>query len=308
MGGWRPFLFLFGGLLFASTSGPFFLASGMDAYTTAFSRMALAGGLLLGVELLRRPPWSGPGAESWRRVRALLPSILLGAAIFALHLLLWTAAFSFTSLGSSALLIVAQPAMAMVIGGLFGERFRPAMGVSIALAALAVFLVAAGDLEIGPSAWIGDGMCLLAALCVTLFIPVTQAARRALPMSLFLGLTFSFGAVLLAPFLRVSNFAIVEYGWREWRWLLGIVFVSTIGGHGLTNLAARRLSLFRMQVVTLLQPLLVLAIGAHLLDVRTGSTHLGAAALLVLAVAVGLWGTRERVLLPTRLTARFPGA
>src|SRR5690606_450654 len=102
MGGWRPFLFLFGGLLFASTSGPFFLASGMDAYTTAFSRMALAGGLLLGVELLRRPPWSGPGAESWRRVRALLPSILLGAAIFALHLLLWTAAFSFTSLGSSA--------------------------------------------------------------------------------------------------------------------------------------------------------------------------------------------------------------
>src|SRR5690606_30991976 len=146
--------------------------------------------------LLRRSPWRGCGAEHWRAARGLFPSILLGAAIFALHLVLWMGAFSFTTLDSSALLLVAQPIMAVVVGGLFGERFRPAMGISIAIAAVAVFLVAAGDLQIGPRAWVGDGMCLLAALCTTVFIPVTRVARRALPMSLFLGITFLLGALL----------------------------------------------------------------------------------------------------------------
>lgn len=299
MGGWTPFVCLFGGLLLVSTSGPFFLASGMDPYTVAFSRMTLAGALLLGMELWRRPPWSEGGAGHWRAMRGLFPSILLGAAIFALHLVLWMAAFSFTTLDSSALLLVAQPAMAVVVGGMYGERFRPAMGVSLALAGTAVFLVAAGDLELGPRAWIGDGMCLLAALCTTVFIPTTRVARKSLPMGLFLGVTFLLGALLLAPFLLLSDVSFFDYGWGQWGWLWGIVLVSTIGGHGLTNLAARRLSLFRLQVVTLLQPLLVLAIGMSLLDLPAGAPHLLAGALLVVAVAVGLWGTREAPLVPT---------
>lgn len=203
-------------------------------------------------------------------------------------------AFSFTTLDSSALLLVAQPIMAVVVGGLFGERFRPAMGISIAIAAVAVFLVAAGDLQIGPRAWVGDGMCLLAALCTTVFIPVTRVARRALPMSLFLGITFLLGALLLLA--EVSFF---DYRWSQWAWLWGIVIVATIGRHGLTNLAARRLSLFRIQLITLLQPLLVIAIGMSLLDLPAGAPHLLAGALLVVAVAVGLWGTRDAPLAPT---------
>src|SRR5690606_17597806 len=94
---------------------------------------------------------------SWRIVRKTFPSLALGSTIFALHLVLWMSAFEYTSLGSSALLLVAQPAMAVMVGGFFGERFRPAMGVSLALAGVAVFLVAAGDLELGPRTWIGDG-------------------------------------------------------------------------------------------------------------------------------------------------------
>lgn len=67
----------------------------------------------------------------------------------------------------------------------------------------------------------------------------------------------------------------------------------------LTNLAARRLSLFRIQLVTALQPLLVIAIGMSLLDLPAGAPHLLAGALLVVAVAVGLWGTRDAPLAPT---------
>nr|PZM91833.1 MAG: xapx domain-containing protein [Pseudomonadota bacterium] len=54
-----------------------------------------------------------------------------------------------------------------------------------------------------------------------------------------------------------------------------------------------------MQLVTLLQPLLVIAIGMSLLDLPAGAPHLLAGALLVVAVAVGLWGTRDAPVAPT---------
>lgn len=296
---WSSFGCLFGGLLLVSTSGPFFLASQMDPYAVGFTRMGLSGGLLFGYALFRYPPWSRAGRGRWRAARGLVPSLILGAGIFALHLLFWMSAFAYTSLGSSALLLVAQPAMAVVVGGYYGERFRPAMGVSLALAGVALFLVAAGDLELGPRAWIGDGLCLLAALCTTLFIPTTRVARRELPMPLFLGVTFLLGALFTAPLLPFSSTPLTAYGWDQWRWLLGIVLVSTVGGHGLTNLAARRFTLFRLNVVILLQPLLVIAIGAILFELRATLPQILAALLLLVAVAVGLWGTRDAELVPT---------
>lgn len=299
MGRWSSFGSLFGGLLFVSTSGPFFLASKMDPYTVGFARMGLAGGILFGYALFRYPPWSEAFARHWGAVRGLLPSVFLGAVLFALHLILWMSAFAYIGLGSSAILLVAQPALAVVVGSFYGERFRPLMGVSLALAAVALFLVAAGDLELGPQAWIGDGMCLLAALCTTVFIPATRVARRMLPMSLFLGSTFLLGSLFLAPFLYFAEAPFGSYGWEEWRWLWGIVLVSTIGGHGLTNLAARRFTLFRLNVVVLLQPLLVLAIGVSLFGLHATLTQVLAALLLLVAVAVGLWGTRDAPLVPT---------
>lgn len=294
---WSHLGILFGGLVLVSTSGPFFLASRMDPFTVGFFRMALSGGILLLYALLRHPPWRD--AAHWGALRCNFPALALGALIFALHLVLWMTALEFTSLGSSALLLVAQPAAAITVGGVFGERFRPAMGLSLALALAAVFLVTAGDLQLGPRKWIGDGLGVLAALCTVLFVPVTRRARARLPMALFLAVIFLLSAVALAPMVLLSKTALARYGWEQWRWLLGIVLVSTIGGHGLVNLAARRFSLFRLNVVTLLQPLLVLAIGASLFEVHASPAQLLGFGMLVLAVVVGLWGTRDTPLVHT---------
>jgi len=269
----------------------------MDPFTVGFFRMALSGGILLLYALLRHPPWRE--SVRWGALRRNLPSLALGAVVFALHLVLWMTALEFTSLGSSALLLVAQPALAIAVGGLFGERFRPAMGISLALALVAVFLVTAGDLQLGPRKWIGDGLGVLAALCTTVFVPITRRARACMPMALFLAAIFLFAAVALAPLIAFSGTAPGQYGWEQWRWLWGIVLVSTIGGHGLVNLAARRFSLFRLNVVTLLQPMLVLGIGASLFDVRASPEQLLGFGILLLAVIVGLWGTRDVPLVPT---------
>lgn len=293
MGRFSSYGSLFGGLLLLSTSGPFFLASRMDPWTVAVARLSSAGGLLLCAWLFTHRPWSHGSQESWRLVRGELPRLTLGAAIFVTHLLLWMHAFDYTSFASTVLLLVVQPALAAVIGGLFGERLQPAMWWSLAIAGVALCLVAAGELSIGPRAWIGDGMCILSALCTTLFVPTTQRARRRLPMSLFLGLVFSIGATGLLPVVLLRGGLTVGYGWESWGWLAAIVLVSTIGGHGLTNLAARSLSLFRLNIVILLQPLLAIGIGAALFDLSATSLQLLGGGLLLLAVAVGLWGTRE---------------
>lgn len=285
---------LFGGLLLLSTSGPFFLASGMDPFTVALARLSLSGLAFLVIYGIQHPPSEGRFTHHWGVARRMLGSICLGSLIFVVHLLLWMTAFEYTNFASTVLLLVAQPALAACVGSLVGERIHPAMGWSLGIAGVALVLVAAGDLNLGPRAWIGDGMCILAALCTTLFVPTTRRARATLPMPLFLGLVFSIGALLLLPAALWVDVRLGSYDGRAWAWLLGIVFVSTVGGHGLNNLAARRLSLFRLNVVILLQPLIAIAIGVALFEVTTTSWQLLGGALLPLAVAVGLWGTREK--------------
>lgn len=289
---------LFGGLLLLSTSGPFFLASEMDPFTVALGRLGLAGISFLLIFCARHPPTGASFARHLEAARRMTPTLLLGSLIFVLHLLLWMTAFQYTNFASTVMLLVAQPALAALVGSFLGERVQPAMGWSLGIATVALLLVAAGDLDLGPRAWIGDGMCVLAALCTTLFFPATKRARATLPMPLFLGLVFTGGAVVVAPLAWWVEAPVGSYGWSSWGWLLGIVFLSTVGGHGLTNLAARRLSLFRLNVVILLQPLIAIGVGVLLFEVTTNPFQILGGALLPLAVAVGLWGTRDDGFVP----------
>jgi drug/metabolite transporter (DMT)-like permease len=262
------------GLVLVSTSGPFIRMADMPTFTTVFWRMALAGPLFLLVA--RALP------------RAHLRAVLLGAALLAAHFLLWVGAFAYTDYASNLILLVAQPIMGAVASARLGEPTSARMWWGVGLAFAGLCVIAGGDVSLGPRALLGDAMCLAADLAMTLFYVVTRHARRAMPLPAFMGWTFVLGAAMTLPAALLAGQALVGHTDAQWGWLLALVVITTMAGHGAINFAARGVSLFAVNFVIVLEPAIAIGMGALLFHAPLGVSHVIGGAILAAAVIVGL--------------------
>jgi drug/metabolite transporter (DMT)-like permease len=274
---------LFAGLVLVSTSGPFVIMAGMDAYAVVLLRTTLGAAGFLALAActgkLRAP---GPHAA-----RLLAGGLLLGA-----HFLLWVKAFDLTNYASNLLLLVAQPIIAALLAVQLGERATWETWVSLALATVGLALITRGDFALGRRALIGDAMCIGASFAITLFYVVTRDARSTLPIASFMGYVMLAAAALAAPVVGWTH-ANLRYCARSWAWLGAIVVLTTLGGHGLLNLVARHVKLFTLNVVIVLEPAIAIALGALLFGARITALQLGGGSLLGVAVVVGLLHERR---------------
>ncbi len=276
----RHRLALFAGLFLVSTSGPFIVMAQFGAFATVFWRTALAAPLFLLVAR-RIPPE--------HRARVAVGSLLLGA-----HFLLWVKAFDLTDFASNLLLLVAQPVIAALLGTRLGEPPTSRTWLSVALAVGGLAIIAGGDFALGPRALLGDAMCVVGGLAITLFYVVTRDARAVTPLPAFMGWTFVGVALLSLPFMLLDTHPIVDYAATQWAWLGALVLFTTMAGHGLMNQAARGVTLFALNIVIVLEPAIAIAMGALLFDAGATPLQLGGGVLLAAAVVVGL-GRRRGV-------------
>jgi len=281
--GWGAFAALFGGLVLVSTSGPFLALAKLDALAVSGLRCLFAGLLFaLGAALrgnLRAPRGHG---------RALLG----GGVLLAAHFALWVKAFDLTDYASNLLLLVAQPISAALVGLALGDRPRGATVVSLALAVAGLFVIAGGDLGLGPRALLGDAACIAAAFAMTFFTVATRTARAELPIELFLASVFLVAAAVLLPSAALAGDRLLPTTPASWGWLTALVLATTIGGHGLMNLAARSVKLFTLNVVIVLEPPIGIALGALLFGAGLTVPQALGGAILAAAVLFGLQGER----------------
>jgi drug/metabolite transporter (DMT)-like permease len=285
---------LFGGLLCVSTSGPFLVMAGMDALAVVFLRMALSAVVFLA--------WAAAHREL-RLVPGQTRALIAGALLLATHFVLWVKAFDLTDYASNLLLLVAQPVMAAIVSVRLGERTARGIGVPIGLALVGLLLIAGGDFALGPRALLGDAFCILGGVAITFFYVVTRQARAAMPLATFVGLTFAIGAVAVAPLVWLFGAPLLAYPSETWLWLGLLVGVTTVLGHGLTNLAARHVSLFTVNLVIVLEPAIGLGLGWLLFRAKIGVMTVIGGAFLILSVLLGLRsGGRSSRTAPRRST------
>lgn len=275
----RAYLTLFVAVVFVSTAGPFLAAAHMDTYAVVFWRLAATALILLG--------WARFGG-ALVITRAQLREVALGSALLTAHFLLWIKAFDLTDYASNLLLLVAQPAIAAVAGRWLGEPSGRHTWASVGIALAGLLVITRGDFALGWRAILGDLFCVLAGVAITGFYVVTRRTRSALPMPVFLGVTSAIGAVLTVPFLWLSDAPLLAYEPNQWGWLAGLILVTTIGGHGLYNIAARHLSLFTVNIVIVIEPVIGIWLGAMISGVRVTGTQLVGGVILGLAVVIGL--------------------
>lgn len=279
--GWGAFAALFCGLLLVSTSGPFLAVAKIDAFAVSGLR-CLFGGVLFLLAAAVRGNLRWPHGHERR--------LLLGGALLGAHFALWVKAFDLTDYASNLLLLVGQPMSAAIVGAAFGERLHRSAIVSLALSIVGLLVIAGGDLALGPRALLGDALCILAAFAMTFFTVVTRTARAQLPIELFLAIVFLVAAALLLPFAVLAGDRLLAYPAESFAWLAALVLLTTVGGHGLMNLAARSVKLFTLNVVIVLEPPIGIALGALLFGAGLTAPQALGGAILAVAVVFGLRG------------------
>jgi drug/metabolite transporter (DMT)-like permease len=272
-------LVLLAALVLVSTSGPFLRAAGMDALAMVVWRMALAAPLFLGWAALRR---------ELRLDRRDVRPLVLGALCLAAHFCLWIKAFDLTDYASNLLLLVFQPVIAAFLAIRLGERPTRRTWTSMALAGLGLAVIAGGDVALGPRALLGDAMCVLGDLGIALFYVVARPARARTPLPTFMGYTMAIGALATLPLALILDVPLLGHRAGAWAWLAALVVLTTVGGHGLMNLAARHVRLYALNLVIVLEPFLGIVMGAVLFPVAVRPLQIAGGVLLAVAVWVGL--------------------
>lgn len=271
-------------LLFISTAGPFQVASGVDVLASVSIRLMASSAVFFVWAI-----WRGQALPP----RGQMKELSLGAFFMVTHFVLWFKAFDLTDYASTLLLLVAQPIFAAVLAPVFGESISKKAWIAVGIALVGMVIIAGGDVSLGPKALFGDLLALLGALAIAVYFGVTKKTRNLMPMGTFMAWTMGLGALMVTPLALVAGAQFTGYSAESWGWMAGMVLLTTLAGHGLMNLVAKRLDLFSLQVVVVLEPVVGIALGVAIFGAGYTATHVLGGLILSVAVVIGLWPDRS---------------
>jgi drug/metabolite transporter (DMT)-like permease len=291
-------LVLLVGVLAASTAALFIRL----AYVAEGSGSVGLGLLLAAVRLsvasvVLLPAWWGfrkaspePGAMGY----AVLAGIFLGV-----HLALWIISLAYTSIVASATIVTTNPIWVALILWLWrGERPSrlTAAGIMVAICGGALIAVGdAGGASAGPKPLLGDLLALGGALSVSLYLILgREAQHRGMGIGQYVATAYVVGALTLlpAPLLLGSGYS----GWPAEVYLYGflLAFIPQLVGHSSFNWAVRWVSPTLVALVILAEPVGGSVLGYLVFGEVPGSLVLAGAAVLLVGVAVAVWGEGAR--------------
>lgn len=282
---WQLNLGLIIGLLAVSTAAILvrLTLATVDAPGLGFSLVMAATRLSLAA-LLLLPTW-------WSRPQGVLKPGAIGFAIaaggaLAIHFATWISSLLFTSIAASTTLVTTNPIWVVLLSWVwFRERpNRPTlMGIGLALSG--GLLIGVGDLSDPTGSdltWLGNGLALLGAVAVSLYILLgREAQRRGLGVGRYVAIAYSVAALMLLPLPLVFGTSYLGYPVLTYGYLLLMALVPQLLGHTSFNWAVRWISPTLLTLVILVEPVIASGLGYFIFgEVPGTSVWLGAVLLL----------------------------
>ena len=257
------------------------------------SRLALIALLVGGVAIGGSPIFVrlsevGPMATAfWRVALALLPFflisqvtkqgdetpaglsdylfLLLPGAFLAIDLAAWHLSLTMTSVANATLLANLAPVF-VTLGSwlIFRTRITPVFLTGLALALIGVVVLKGGPAAIGGGQLAGDATAIVAAIFYACYmLSLGHVRSRFSTLRIMVWTTFS-AAICMLPLAFFFEVGMVPGTLFGWAMVLGLAFISHVGGQGLVTYALAYLPTAFSSLTLLLQPV-VAAILAWLL-------------------------------------------
>ncbi|TXH05635.1 MAG: DMT family transporter [Nevskiaceae bacterium] len=211
--------------------------------------------------------------------------LFLAGGFFAGDLVFWHQAIHASSVANATLITNLAPAFVAAASFLlFGERYRYAFIVGIALALTGAVVLMSGSLRLGREHLLGDLMALVSALFYAGYIlGVSRARQRCGAMEVMFWATLG-SAAILGVLAWLQGDVMLPASWRGWMILLALALLSHVGGQGLIAWAMAHLSAAFSAVGLLVQPVAAAVFAWLLLAEPFGARQLLGGAIVLAGI------------------------
>ncbi len=252
---------------------------------TAFWRVSLA---LLPFLLISRVAKQGDETPSGLRDHLFL---LLPGVFLAVDLAAWHISLHMTSVANATLLANLAPVF-VTLGSwlIFRTRITPVFLTGLTLALLGVVVLKGGPAAIGGGQLAGDATAVVAAIfyaCYMLSLGHVRARFSTLRIMVWTTLSAAVCMLPLAFFFEGGMVPATLFGWAM---VLGLAFISHVGGQGLVTYALAYLPTAFSSLTLLLQPVVAAILAWLLLSEPVGMMQAVGGAIVLLGILVARRG------------------
>ncbi len=234
--------------------------------------------------------------RAWRAGRLPRPVLrrgLAAGALYGVHFGAWVTSLRLTSVASSVTLVTATPLLLGAIAIATG-RDRPERRhwIAIGLASVGLSLIGWADLSLSRDALVGDGLALLGAAAMALYLLLVRGLGPRLDVLAFSGLACGVGAaclLLAAVALRVP--LAVSPG--SFVWIALAALIPQLVGHTLLTWSLRHATPTAVGIATVGEPVGATLLAWVWLAEAPSGLVLAGAAITLAAVLVALAGPRR---------------
>lgn len=250
----------------------------LGALATGFWRFALAA-----VPLMAWLAWR-PSAVAATPAR---PGVLVVCGLaFAADIGCYFLSISLTSVANATLLSNLAPVVVVGVTVVILRQRVAAWGwIGAVLAVIGVGLLAKRSLG-ESSALTGDALGLLSAIFYGFYQLAIANARRDQPAVRVMAAVAVVGALVLGPWAWLAGETMLPAGARGWLVLIGLAWITQIGGQGLITWSLAHLPASFSSVVLLVQPVVAAALGWWLFAEALGAWQMVGAALVLVGIVV----------------------
>ncbi len=237
-------------IMATSTGSIFAKAADAPALAVAAYRLGLASLIVVPPALLlRRSQLRGLSTTDWR------DTILAGVAL-ALHFASWISSLNFISIASCVVLVNTTPLwVALVAPFVTGDRMTKKTAMAVGLAVAGAAIIGWGDFSSGSDAWKGDGLALLGAITLTLYLLLGRRVREKVSLLPYVAVCYGSAAIFLWGSLLLSGQPAFGFSRGTWGAFWGMAIIPQILGHSTYNWALRWVSPAVVSIMLLGEPI-----------------------------------------------------
>jgi drug/metabolite transporter (DMT)-like permease len=267
------------------------------ALVIAAWRLLFSTGMVAGIAGL-----SNPSIRTRLGEREALLALAAGASL-AGHFWAWVAAVQLTTVAAASVLVATSPLfLALLSLAVLHERpgGREWAGIALAFAGAVWVGAAGGD---GAGTALGNGLALLSALLVAIYLLVGRALRESMDLWRYVTLVYGTAGLLLAlSVLVLPGTSLFGHPATDWMVFAALAAGPMLIGHTGLNYAVRRIPAHLVGLAVLSEPVGATILAWVLPGIRETPPPavLMGGALVLAGIALGLSGTKQEDAGPRR--------
>lgn len=200
----------------------------------------VAAGIRLAIAAVLLSPFAVRSALKRRPGGRLLRRAVLAGLLYGVHFGAWVASLNMTSIAASVTLVTTTPLILAVLGAVTGkDRPDKRLWLSLFMAATGLIIIGGGAYGTQSGSLSGDGLALLGALAMALYMLVGRSLGEEMQLLVFSAIATAVGAVALLGSAAILGIPLKAASPEAFGYIALAAILPQLVGHSLLTWSLR---------------------------------------------------------------------